>query len=307
MVPVDQPLPGDSPRVEGEDAAHVANLANARGPLPPIVVHRATMRVVDGIHRLLAAKARGEREIAVEYFDGSVEEAFLRAVRQNAVHGMPLSHADREAAVERIIASHEGMSDRAIAGIVGLSPPTVAAIRDRSTDRTSRSNTRLGRDGRTRPLNAVEGRLRASRLIAERPDASLRVIAREANVSLGTAQDVRKRMDRGEDPVPAKFQSPKTVQVPAPRSPALAGAGLSALTVLRRDPSLRLSETGRALLQWLGVCALQQEDERIVNAIPDHCAEIIIELAGSCAESWIQLRRDLERRIQGTPTSRTGG
>lgn len=306
MVPVSEPLPGDSPRVRGEDATHVENLVNTRDPLPPIVVHRATMRVIDGMHRLKAAKVRGDREIAVEYFDGSAQDAFLRAVRENAAHGLPLSRADRAAAVRRIIEADAGMSDRAIARVVGLSPPTIAAIRRRSTDKALQSNNRLGRDGRTRPLTAAEGRLRAGRLIAERPDASLRAIARDAEISLGTVQDVRKRMDRGEDLIPAKFRTP-----PVPPCPegtvGERDAGLPALHLLRRDPSLRLSETGRALLQWLGVCARQHEREQIVNAIPEHCVEIILELAASCAESWTQLRHDLERRTRSNAVDSTDG
>jgi hypothetical protein len=302
MVSVGELLPGDSPRLQGEDDKHVQTLAETTEPLPPIVVHRPTMRVIDGMHRLQAAMVRGDHEIAVEYFDGSRADAFIRAVRDNVVHGLPLSRADREAAVERIIRSNPGLSDRAVAAVVGLSPPTVGTIRRRTTARTLQSNARIGLDGRTRPLDAKEGRLRAGRIIAERPDASLRTVAREARVSLGTAQDVRKRMDRGEDPVPVKNLARSTARVPRPRSVAAPDgrAGLSALRILRRDPSLRLSETGRALLQWLGVFGIRNRSEEIVNAIPEHCAGTVIELARGCAESWTQLSNDLEQRLRRT-------
>lgn len=304
MVSVGELLPGDSPRIHGEDASHVQNLAKVREPLPPIVVHRATMRVVDGMHRLLAAKLRGDGEIAVEYFDGGLVDAFLCAVRDNVAHGLPLSRADRAAAVRRIIRSDACMSDRAIASVVGLSPPTVGAIRRRTTDSILQSNDRVGSDGRTRPLNAVEGRLRASRIIADRPDASLRTVARDAMISLGTAQDVRKRMERGEDPVPSKYSSQPTASVPRPRSgegTVAEHAGASVLYTLRRDPSLRLSESGRALLQWLGVCVARSKRQEIVEAIPDHCLGIVAELARACAENWVQLGNDLERRAQMAP------
>ena len=301
MVPVSELSRGDSPRIHGEDETHAQNLAEIEESLPPIVVHRATMRVVDGMHRLRAAKMRGDREIAVEYFDGSIADAFLRAVYNNVVHGLPLSRADREAAARRIIRSHIDLSDRAIAAVVGLSPPTIGAIRKRTTDSGFQSNARIGQDGRTRPLNVVEGRLRASRIIAEHPGASLRAVARDAKISLSTAQDVRKRMERGEDPVPAKF-APQ-VNVPQPRSggaPDGVRTSLAALHMLRRDPSLRFSEAGRALLQWLGVYAAQDKREDIVNAIPEHCVRVIVELARDCAESWTQLGSDLEGRLQRT-------
>lgn len=294
MVPVDVLLPGDSPRVHGEDGERVRLLAETQDALPPIVVHRPTMRVIDGMHRLRAAIVRGDREIAVEFFHGSAADAFIRAVHDNIAHGLPLTRADREAAVKRIIQSHADLSDRAIARVVGLSPPTVGAIRRRTSDRTFQSNTRIGQDGRRRPLGMVEGRLRASRIIADRPDASLRDVAREAGVSLGTAQDVRKRMDRGESPVPT------ALPIPQPRSGVVADAprrDISAIVhMLRRDPSLRFTEAGRALLQWLGVYAVLSDREKFMNAIPEYYADTLIELARSCAEAWTRLGNDLEQR-----------
>lgn len=298
-VLVSELLPGDSPRIHGENEVYVRDLAELQDSLPPIVVHRATMRVVDGMHRLRAAKMRGDRKIAVEYFDGSTAEAFLRAVHDNVVHGLPLSRADREAAARRIIRSHPELSDRAIAAVVGLSPPTVGTIRRRLTDSNFQSNTRVGQDGRTRPLNAVEGRLRASRIFAEHPGASLREVARDAKISLSTAQDVRKRLDRGEGPVPARF-APQA-SVPQPRSggaPDGVRTSPSVLQMLRRDPSLRFSAAGRALLQWLGVYVAQDKREEIIDAIPEHCVRIIVELARDCAEIWTQLGDDLERRLR---------
>ena len=61
------------------------------------------MRVVDGMHRLLAALLNGRQTIEAELFDGTADEGFLRAVRENVVHGLPLSQADRRAAAARII------------------------------------------------------------------------------------------------------------------------------------------------------------------------------------------------------------
>ena len=89
-VPVAALLPADSPRLSGADAVHVARLAETESPLPPILVNRATMQVVDGTHRLLAAALRGQSVIDVEFFDGTAEDAFLRAVEVNVTHGLPL-------------------------------------------------------------------------------------------------------------------------------------------------------------------------------------------------------------------------
>jgi ParB-like chromosome segregation protein Spo0J len=297
-VPVDELLAGDSPRVHGEDGAHVRILAETQEALPPIVVHRATMRVIDGMHRLRAAIARGDREIEVVFFHGTTADAFIRAVHENVAHGLPLTRADREAAARRIIQSHADLSDRAIAKIVGLSPPTVGAIRRRTSDRTFQSNTRIGQDGRRRPLGTAEGRLRASRIIADRPDASLRDVAREAGVSLGTAQDVRKRMNRGESPVPTALSIPQQRSGLMPETPR---RDISAIIqILRRDPSLRFTETGRALLQWLGVYAVLGDREQFINAIPEYYTDTIVELARGCAEAWTRLGNDLEQRARAT-------
>lgn len=46
-------------RADGVNADHVAMLAEVPETLPPIVVHRRTMQVVDGAHRLRAAQLRG--------------------------------------------------------------------------------------------------------------------------------------------------------------------------------------------------------------------------------------------------------
>ncbi|MCZ9343092.1 ParB/RepB/Spo0J family partition protein, partial [Streptomyces sp. TRM76130] len=69
-----------SPRSAGEDQDHIQALVEVRTPLPPVLVHRQTMRVIDGIHRLRAAQLRGDDKIAVAYFDGSESDAFVLAV-----------------------------------------------------------------------------------------------------------------------------------------------------------------------------------------------------------------------------------
>jgi hypothetical protein len=278
-IAISELSPGYSPRIEGENAEHVRVLTESPDLLPPIVVHRPTMRVIDGMHRLRAAVERGDSEILVEYFDGSEDDAFIRAVRDNVHHGLPLSRADREAAVVRLLRSRNEWSNRAIAAVTGLSAPTVGAIRRRTADMPFQSGSRVGRDGRTRPLSGVDGRARASRIIAEQPGASLRHIAREAGIALSTAQDVRKRLERGEDPL----------RTGSLREPA---ARVSTLAVLRRDPSLRFTRTGRALLQWLGVSAADPDE--MAQAIPEYSTRSMAELARACADTWTRFAEAIE-------------
>ena len=306
-LPLDALRFSDSPRTGGVDTAHVQKLAQATGPLPPIVVHRPTLRVVDGVHRVHAARLRGEGHIDVCYFDGAAEDVFVEAVRLNSSRGLPLTQADRAAAVLRILSTHPQWSDRLIASAAGVAAGTVAAVRKRSTVRGEQLNTREGKDGRLRPVDPAEGRRRAGLLLAERPDASLRQIAADAGVALATARDVRERMRRGEDPVPRRFRGPEAAagMDGAARTTSVeteSGARDADMCLLvarlRKDPSLRLSEAGRALLQMLSVPLVLQGDktQQFVEAVPGHRASSVVQAARGCAQRWLEFAEQLERR-----------
>ncbi|MFD3621739.1 helix-turn-helix domain-containing protein [Streptomyces sp. NPDC058676] len=193
-----------TPRSDGEDEEFVGQLAQSVTPWPAIVVHRATMTVVDGVHRLRAAQLRGEKHIAVRFFDGDVQDAALLAVAVNVAHGRALSVADRVAAAERIFLDRPDWSDRAVAAVAGLSARKVADVRRTCGAGTPGAGHRVGRDGRARPVSSAQGRELASRLIRQDPGASLRQIARRVGISPATVADVRDRMLRGEDPLPPR-------------------------------------------------------------------------------------------------------
>ncbi|HEX7306210.1 ParB/RepB/Spo0J family partition protein [Lentzea sp.] len=285
-MPVDILLPAESPRLAGENLEYVRLLAEIGTELPPIVVNRRTNRVVDGMHRVRAARLRGDGEIAVRYFDGDDETAFLMAVEINVRHGLPLSLADREAAAARVLAARPHWSDRAVAELTGLAWTTVGAIRRRGGADAPQPATRLGRDGRSRPVDGSVGRVLAGQEIAARPDASLRQIAKAAGISVATARDVRDRLRRGEDPVPARLR----------RGNGQAGRPVEVVDVqatvrgLRNDPALRLTESGRTLLRWLdGHVVESGECATLASAVPPHCAEVVEAIARRCAETWSEL------------------
>ncbi|WP_431045558.1 ParB/RepB/Spo0J family partition protein [Streptomyces sp. P1-3] len=294
-----------SPRLAGEDDQHVRALARLDIPLPPIVVHRATLRVIDGMHRLRAAELRGDTDIEVRFVDGSEADAFVLSVKLNKAHGLPLSHADRSLAAARIIASHPHWSDRKIAKVTDLAASSVGAIRKRSTEQIDQSNGRLGMDGRVRPLDIAERRRLASRLFSEQPQISLRAVAKTAGISLSTAHDVRVRLRAGNDPLPTR-QRERLARSPAGRlaaceqpTAATGGAAEPAsadlLERLRKDPSLRFNEMCRYLLQWLGATTIADEGpERFVRCVPPHRAQAVARAARACAESWVQLAEALE-------------
>ncbi|AZQ74456.1 MULTISPECIES: ParB/RepB/Spo0J family partition protein [Streptomyces] len=321
VLPLTSLLPAASPRLAGEDPRHVQAIARLDSPLPPIVVHRATLRVVDGMHRLRAARLRGDERIAVRFFEGSEEDAFVHAVRANTrPGGLPLTRADRSAAAERIIRSHPHWSDRLIASAAGLAASTVATLRRRTGHPAAPTTTRTGRDGRVRPLNAADGRRRAGALIAARPEASLREIAHDAGIAVGTARDVRLRLALGQDPVPKKLRDAErrdTGSVPSVVSsvvssavgdaasavvapvvvPSSAGDGSSSLSRLRTDPSLRLTEGGRILLRLLNAHAMGGDRwRRLLDAVPAHRRQTVAQAARHCAASWMRFATELERR-----------
>jgi ParB-like chromosome segregation protein Spo0J len=306
----------DSPRLNGEDKAHIARLAETETPLPPILVDSRTMRVIDGMHRLMAASLQERETIDVTFFDGSEAEVFLRAVQENIAHGLPLSQADRRAAAERIIASHPHLSDRAIGHSAGLAAKTVAAIRKSSSEDIPQSNARVGRDGRVRPLDSGTGRRRAAELLAQQPEASLRDVARAAGLSPATVLDVRKRLERGQSPVPEK-PSASTARTNAsgngtgpgtdaggatairlsPRAPAPPDPA-AAVEKLLRDPSLR-NERGKGMLRMLHVNAAGANQLPDAAAtVPPHCLAIVEQLARQYAQMWQDFAHELDGRAR---------
>jgi hypothetical protein len=225
-------------------------------------------------------------------------------------HGLPLSYPDRKTAVARIITSHPHLSDRALAESTGLSARVVAAIR-RSTASVPQLKARVGKDGKTRPLSNVEGRQRAVEKMAENPAASLREIAQSAGISPATARDVRKRLERGDDPIPGRLRETASngnravsdsgrmgvhpVMAPAPPKAA------TLLEKLTRDPSLRGQDRGRRLLELFHHNAVSPQDwSAMVSAVPPHCAGLVAQSARHYAQMWLKFAQDLDRRSRST-------
>ncbi|MFD7132149.1 streptomycin biosynthesis protein [Streptomyces sp. NPDC059894] len=279
----------------------------AQNPLPPITVHRPTMRVIDGYHRLKAARLRGESTIAARFFDGDEAEAFVLAVKLNVTHGLPLALADRKRAAERIIVSHPQWSDRRVASVTGIAPGTVGDIRKRAVQGAGPEGRRLGQDGRLRPVDGSTGRILAGELLAENPDLSLRQVARAAGISPETARDVRNRLRDGEDPLPRKRRRKKEAEPgeepaaraefaalrlaqPGPRTRPEAAPALDRAVLIKRlkaDPALRFTETGRNLLRLLALHTLRKEEwEAIIDNVPPHCSGIVADLARQFADLW---------------------
>lgn len=279
-VPIASLHVGDSLRQKGVDNNHARLLAESEGKLPPILVHRSTMRVIDGAHRLRAAELTGRETIAVEFFDGDEDEAFVRAVQANVGHGLPLTLADRTAAATRFVRTHPDWSDRRIAGLAGLSPKTVGAVRARSTEEIPQSTVRVGRDGRARHLP----RRKASPAIQEVP---------EERASAGDGPTVAvTRPGPPSHPLPQR--APRTAEQALRCGPAAAPCRdrtadrMARYQALCQDPSFRMTETGRFLLRLLELHIVRVgEWDRLIANVPPHQADSVADLARECAKAWL--------------------
>lgn len=284
----------DPVRSKGVDPAHLDRLISTDCELPPILVHRTSRRVLDGFHRVAVALERGQKSILVRYVDATVESAFVLAVEANVRHGLPLSLSDRRVAATRILDIYPRWSDRRIAAVTGLSSRTVAGIRS-ATGTDNEHQSRVGKDGRRRPLSTAAGRALAAELIRERPQASLREIASVAGISPGTVKDVRDKLNRGDNPVEGRrsIESPsqgghRSCEVQDAIEPVVPPSDIEPLLhTLARDPALRMTEDGRRLLRWLHTHAVNPRDSPAVSQrVPDHCVDQLVELADRCAANW---------------------
>lgn len=319
-VPIAE-ITGDlSARTGGLDSRHVDRLAGAEGPLPPILLHRSTMRVLDGVHRLAVVRRLRKSFIRARFVDENEADAFVVGVRSNIDDGLELNVADRKRAAGRIVRSHPWWSDRRIALATGLAARTIAAVRHTAGNITSH---RLGQDGRVRPVSSVTGRRRAAEIALAEPDLSLRQIARAAGISPETVRDVRAKLQPSDAATaprqfPADAAGPRQSELPAPTAdgshsgaaaratggPPDPQARLAALQTLRRDPVLRLSESGRMLLRLLDLHAISASKwQQIAEGVPAHAVDVIAEAARACAAMW----GNLARRLHSTQTAPNQG
>jgi len=292
---------GCSPRTSGEDPAHVERLLSAQGELPPILVHRPTMQVIDGLHRLKVARVRGETKIAVRFVDGAESDAFVLAVAANIRHGLPLSLAERKQAAVQIIGTHPQWSDRRVASATGLSAGTVADLRRRAGD--GGGAVRIGRDGRIRPVDGSAGRRLAAELIRGDQSLSLRQVAKRAGISAETVRDVRGRLESGESLIPNGSRrsraEPRPLRRTEPDFNRAAGRDRRAvLERLKADPSLHMTETGRILLRMLAMHSIdRQEWGRILSGVPLHWGSVVARFARDNAQVWSEFADHLEKQM----------
>lgn len=305
-VPIDALATDLSPRRSGLDQRHLTALAGVggsdAGSYPPIVVHRESMAVLDGVHRLAAARSLGHSVVTVIFFDGTEMEAVLEAIslnlhRTHPAGCMPLNLADRKAAATDLLRRDPALSDRAVGRYCGLSPATVASISGRR--RSDGQGGRDGFDGRTRALDCTALRQRIIAAIEEDPEASLRAIARRSGASPETVRKVRRQ--RAE-------QSEQTEQTDGSRE-SIADPGLElpppAFLNRRRtaprwqeDAAHRATSEGQAFAEWFQRSDVDDNEwRRYVASIPLSRIYEVVDDARRRAKVWESLARSLESRV----------
>jgi hypothetical protein len=278
---------GLSPRHIGQDERHIRVLMERFGDLPPILVFGATLEVIDGVHRTLAARRLGHATICARLYSGTREEALVEAVRANISHGKPLSMDERRSAARRLLIANPDWSDRLIAGWCGISPRTVGVERSRSSHRVAHVGSRVGRDGRVRPSDPAATRLRIVELLKSSPGASLRLIAAEAHTSQATVLDVKRRIARGEAPLPTRQLAPR---------PSATSADLRA--DLADDRALRRSDECSTLVRWFEEHSMSEMEvvDLDVDCVPISRTYLLADEARRQSTLWSRIATALEQR-----------
>ncbi|MCD9878915.1 ParB/RepB/Spo0J family partition protein [Streptomyces guryensis] len=259
------------------------------------------MRVIDGMHRLEAARIRGERTVRARFFEGSEEEAFILAVETNTKHGLPLTLADRKAAALRIVTARPDLSDRAVAAKVGLAHKTVGAIR-RSSGEIPQLAARVGRDGRVRSVvRSGRDERAASPLPVGEPSAEAAPAHRETGVHRHQRNGFASTATQIVPAAANDVVSPSAPEVVPTKPFARIDTDWKAnLQRLRTDPSLRYSEAGRLVLRAMDAhVAAADQLHHIAEVLPEHCLSRIAQLALKCAEDYHRLSALLEQRKGG--------
>jgi ParB-like chromosome segregation protein Spo0J len=291
VIPISALSLGQSPRRTPQDLDHARMLAEVDQRLPPVIVHAETMTLIDGRHRVLAARLRGEASVEAQMFHGSEREAFLVGVQANTTHGKPLSLSERLLAAKQILLTSPEMSDRAIANVCGLSARAVATRRKAGP--ASRQGARVGADGRMRPLSARVAREQAAELMLAFPDDSNRKIGRSVGLSEATVRKVRRQMERSAPVAPGRRDKSAV-----PEAEACSGAA---------EPTSRETKSnssdGSQFARWLTAHSISDASwADFVNDIPlSQCSRVIAD-ALSISKSWRNLAAQLERRIRKDPS-----
>jgi hypothetical protein len=273
-------------REAGLSEEHVQRLVALGGHWPPVLVNRADGSVIDGAHRVEAARHLGLDRLEAWYFDGGAEEAFVEFVRRNVHQGLPLTLSERKRAAEHVLMTYPEWSDRRIAELCAISPKTVGRLRPKSSGRPTEgilqldARSRIGRDNKWRPVHSASVRSRVAEAIKQYPGASLRSVAKSVGVSPETVRIVR--MNLGTTSV---LEPPP----PAPSPPQCSS--------WNEDLALVSSDHGAEFVAWFDRTTVTKEEcWRFADSVPLSRIYEIADEARRRSEVWQQLAASLDTR-----------
>jgi ParB-like chromosome segregation protein Spo0J len=304
-------------RTGGLDQGHVTTLMETARQWPPIVVWGKECRLVDGAHRVEAARRLGHKRISAIRFVGSADEAFVEAVHRNIAHGLPLKVADRKRAAIRVLTSHRDWSDSRIGYVCGLSGKTVARLRREGSQADPgqdvpivHAHRRIGLDGKARPARAGDTQDRIRLALLDNPGATLRAIATVAGASPETVRTVRLRLasEPYADTLPTAGTTESAAQTvgPVPAIDTLAadkgssadGAAGVTSSDWDRDPALLACEDGGEFARWFADHDVDDEWYRFISVIPLSRIYRIVDEARRRAAAWTSFASMLESRVR---------
>ena len=276
--------------------ARVKELMAAPHDWRPIIVARADHTIIDGRHRVIAARRLGRTEIAAEIFDGEPQDAFIEFVRRNVHSSHGLERGERQKAARRILCSHPDWADRRIGELCGISPKTVAKLRCRIGETFTEgeiglADVRVGRDGRARPVDPAARRAQIVAALAEQPNASLRVIARAVGASPETVRSVRASLGQPGAAAPV-VSTPSTIVEPLPARPVV-----NEIKPWEPDQSFTSRDDGMSTAEFLmqtDVCTA--DIERLVASVPLSRVYEVADEARQRAMFWSKLADRVEAR-----------
>ena len=293
---LDQIRPGPFLRSGGLNEAHVTALAEVSAGWPPVVVTEDNM-LVDGHHRLAAARVLEWDAIRAVVFKGSRADAYVEAVRSNVSHGLPLTLSERQKAGRQILTLHPAWSDRRIAGSCGLSDKTVKRLREESEqqEHPASPRARAGRDGRIRPVDAHGLRASIRAELARNPDASLRAIAGAVGASPETVRSVRNQLraeaESHATPLEAHDDGSSRTLPMVERDERASQA--------RDDPAFTCDANGTRFAAWFDKSAVPHRYlSEHVDAVPLSRVYVVADEARRRAKFWEDFADALEARTR---------
>ena len=142
-------------------------MADGYGAFPPVAVAKIDGEyfVIDGHHRLEAARRNGIEEVPCQTVTNDRDTALFQAFARNTKQGLRFSKADREHAICLMLKEFWDRSDRWIAAHIGVNNSTISRHRNRMLEEqasasdsgvanataNNQTETRKGADGKEYP------------------------------------------------------------------------------------------------------------------------------------------------------------